>query len=106
MLGSFQGSGHTLPVMVLNMVRLWGIRIPAAYLLAMVLGMGPAGLWWAMFLSNTVTALAAFVWFSRGGWKRRIIDVAPSAVAAPGVGESVVGEVGRIGFQNTKYPAK
>jgi len=77
LLGTFQGSGHTVPVMVLNMSRLWGVRIPAAYLLAIVLGLGPSGLWWAMFLSNTLTAVAGFVWFSAGTWKRKVIDEEP-----------------------------
>jgi putative MATE family efflux protein len=74
LLGSFQGAGHTVPVMVLNMSRLWLLRIPAAYLLAVVAGLGPAGLFWAMFLSNTVTALAAGIWFSTGTWKRKVIE--------------------------------
>ncbi len=83
MLGSFQGSGHTLPIMVLNMSRLWAVRIPAAYLLALALGMGPSGLWWAMFLSNTVTAIAAFIWFSSGSWKRKVIE-SPAAESPAG----------------------
>ncbi len=85
--GSFQGSGYTVPVMVLNMTRLWGIRIPAAYLLAIVLAAGPTGLWWAMFLSNTLTAVAATVWFSRGTWKRSVIDDEPKPAPkkAPGL---------------------
>jgi putative MATE family efflux protein len=74
LLGAFQGSGHTMPAMVLNLSRLWVVRIPAAYLLALVLGMGPAGLWWAMFLSNTLIAIAACVWFSAGTWKRKVIE--------------------------------
>jgi putative MATE family efflux protein len=83
-MGAFQGSGHTVPVMVLNMSRLWAIRIPGAYLLAIVLGMGPLGLWWAMFLSNTLTALGAAIWFSRGTWKRKVIeDEPPPATTAP-----------------------
>ncbi len=77
MLGSFRGSGHTLPVMVLNMGRLWIIRIPAAYLLALVAGMGPTGLWLGMFLSNTITAVAAIAWFSTGSWKRKVIGPEP-----------------------------
>ena len=76
--GSFQGSGHTVPVMVLNVSRLWAVRIPAAYLLGIVLGMGPAGLWWAMFLSNTLTAIAAGIWFSTGSWKRKVIGEEPA----------------------------
>ncbi len=71
LLGSFQGSGYTVPVMVLNMSRLWLLRIPGAYLLAYTVGMGPMGIWWAMFISNTVTAVSGFIWFRRGTWKTR-----------------------------------
>ena len=71
LLGSFQGSGYTLPVMVLNMSRLWVLRIPAAYLLAYTAGMGPLGIWWSMFISNTVITIAGWLWFSKGTWKTR-----------------------------------
>lgn len=76
-LGAFQGSGHTMPVMVLNMSRLWLIRIPAAIVLARWLAMGPKGIWLAMFLSNILTSAAAFFWFSRGTWKRAMIERKP-----------------------------
>lgn len=68
--GGFQGSGFTLPVMVLNIARLWLLRIPLAYLLAVSAGIGRDGLWWAMFASNTITALAGGAWFATGSWKR------------------------------------
>lgn len=71
LLGSFQGSGYTLPVLVLNMSRLWLIRIPGAYLLAYMLGMGPLGIWWAMFASNTVITMAGWLWFRKGTWKTK-----------------------------------
>jgi len=74
LLGAFQGSGHTVPVMVLNMIRLWVIRVPAAYLLGIVLGWGPAGLWWAMFASNVAIAIGAGVWFAAGTWKHKVIE--------------------------------
>ncbi|MCK4305381.1 MAG: MATE family efflux transporter [Candidatus Eisenbacteria sp.] len=93
-LGSFQGSGHTVPVMVLNLSRLWVIRIPAAFLLAIVLGMGPTGLWWAMFLSNTLTAIAAFIWFSTGTWKRKVIEPEIRPADSSRVVGSVAGPVG------------
>lgn len=89
--GSFQGAGHTTPVMVVNVARLWAVRIPAAWLMAVALGMGPIGLWWAMNLSNVLAAVAAFVWFLRGDWKRSAIDRPPAGAAgpapAPGPGE-------------------
>ncbi len=69
LMGSFQGSGHTFPIMVLNLSRLWLLRVPGAFLLAMAAGMGPLGIWWAMFISNTVTTAAGGMWFARGTWK-------------------------------------
>ena len=70
-LGSFQGSGHTMPVMVLNMSRLWALRIPGAYLLAYTAGLGAMGIWWAMFISNTVIAVSGWIWFRTGSWKKK-----------------------------------
>lgn len=99
LLGSFQGSGHTLPVMVLNMGRLWLVRIPAAYLLALTLKMGPLGLWWAMFLSNTLTAIAAAIWFSLGTWKRKVIPEAPrgaQTLPAARAGEGAAGAAATV----------
>ncbi len=72
--GAFQGSGHTVPYMVVNMGRLWVVRIPATWLLAIVWDMGPTGLWWAMNLSNLVAGAVALVWFLRGGWKKPVIS--------------------------------
>jgi len=74
LLGAFRGSGHTVPVMVLNIIRLWGLRVPGAWLLAKTLQMGPTGLWWAMFASNMATAIGAAIWFATGTWKRAVIE--------------------------------
>lgn len=83
LLGSFQGSGYTVPVMVLNMSRLWLLRIPGAYLLAYAAGMGPMGIWWAMFISNTVTAVSGFIWFRKGSWKTRGGKLTADATRTP-----------------------
>ncbi len=80
--GSFQGSGFTLPVMVLNMARLWVMRIPLAYFLAFHTSMGKDGLWWAMFVSNVLTALAGGVWFATGTWKRKSPEILASSTLA------------------------
>lgn len=74
MFGAFQGSGHTVPVMVVNMGRLWAVRIPATWILTRVFEMGPNGLWWAMNMSNVVAGLAAFIWFLKGTWKHPVIE--------------------------------
>ena len=57
--------------MVLNMSRLWALRIPGAYLLAYTFGLGPLGIWWAMFISNTVVTVIGWFWFRRGTWKTK-----------------------------------
>jgi len=72
MFGAFQGSGQTVPVMVVNVGRLWLVRIPFTWLLAVRLELGPSGLWWAMNLSNVIAGAAALAWFLRGDWKRPV----------------------------------
>lgn len=71
-LGAFQGGGDTKPVMVLNITRLWGLRVPLAYVFALALSWGAAGVWWAMFVSNLVIAVAGFIWLGRGTWLSKI----------------------------------
>lgn len=71
-IGAFQGGGDTKPVMVLNIARLWGLRVPLAYVMALTLAWGPLGIWWAMFVSNLVIAVAGFLWLRRGTWLRKI----------------------------------
>jgi putative MATE family efflux protein len=67
-IGAFQGAGDTKPAMFLNIARLWLIRLPLAYILAISFSWGPPGIWWAMFFSNLLIAAAGFYWFRRGSW--------------------------------------
>ncbi|MBL8966490.1 MAG: MATE family efflux transporter [Spirochaetaceae bacterium] len=67
--GAFQGAGATKIIMVLAVVRLWAIRVPLASLLAFGFGIGPVSIWYAMFVSNAVTALAGFVYYKKGSWQ-------------------------------------
>jgi len=46
----FRGSRHNIPPMIVDMVRLWGLRIPLAYFLGNQFG--STGIWWGMALSN------------------------------------------------------
>ena len=70
---AFSGSGHTTPILVLNTTRLWGIRIPLAYYLAIKKHIGPNGIFYAMVVSNVIIAFAAYLWFKKGTWKEKII---------------------------------
>lgn len=79
--GAFQGGGVTRPVMIFNIVRLWGIRVPFSYLLPLAFGLGPLGIWIAMFMSNFIVSIWAFLLFGTGKWKQRI-DMSRVGVSA------------------------
>jgi len=68
-LGAFQGGGMTRPVMIMNIVRLWVIRVPLSYLLPLTFGMGSTGIWVAMLVSNLLVTSWAFILFGKGSWK-------------------------------------
>lgn len=66
--GAFQGGGRTVPVMVLAIVRLWGIRVPLSHLLSLTVFRDPVGIWIASAVSNIVPPIAALVLLRRGSW--------------------------------------
>lgn len=70
--GTLQGAGDTKPLMYLQILRLWGIRVPGAYLLANVFHFGPPGIWMSMFLSNIICFGLGLLWLRRGSWKTAI----------------------------------
>ncbi len=71
--GVFQTAGHTKTSMVLGLVRLWGLRIPLAYTLGVLLT-SSMGVYLGMGLSNVLAAILALLWFLRGAWMRGIIE--------------------------------
>ena len=81
-IGTYQGSGHTLYSMFFDLFRLWGLRIPLVYALGFILKLGPDGVWWAMFASNATTAGLSLLVFLTGNWKRRVIGETPLSVEA------------------------
>lgn len=74
--GAFQGSGYTVPVMVVNLSRIWIFRIPFVYIISMMVLNGPIdinasiGIWWGIFLSNFFAFLLIFFWYLRGNWAK------------------------------------
>ena len=70
--GTLQGAGDTKPLMYLQILRLWGIRVPGAYLLAYVAHFGPSGIWYAMLWSNIICFVVGLLWLRRGSWKTAI----------------------------------
>lgn len=69
--GIFNGAGFTLASLLLSIVSLWIVRFPLAYLLSNNSSLEFSGIWWSFPISNFVAATVAFIWFTRGDWKRR-----------------------------------
>ncbi len=65
------GAGNTLPAMVINLMTLWGIQIPLAWLFSSLLGWGTTGLWAGISVANVANGLIFAYWFRRGRWKHR-----------------------------------
>jgi len=70
--GALQGAGDTKPIMILNIIRLWGLRVPVVFMLVAFTALGPVSIWIGMFTSNLLVAIAGFVILSRGKWMHKL----------------------------------
>lgn len=69
--GAFQGAGEARVPMTITLVTQVLLRLPLAWGLAVPLGLGTTGAWWAMTASMWLQG-AIVVWlFQRGKWKER-----------------------------------
>nr|WP_232700367.1 MATE family efflux transporter [Halobacterium wangiae] len=80
LLGAFRGAGNTKIAMAISMVTLWLGRVPTVYFFAFTLGWGATGIWVGMALGNIVGAAVAALWFTRGTWKKSLVDTSPDPV--------------------------
>ncbi|MBI4681627.1 MAG: MATE family efflux transporter [Nitrospirae bacterium] len=67
--GCLQGAGDTKGTMLIIVSALWIIRLPLAYLLAVVSGYGALGVWLAMVVSMCFQGIAMTMRFRKGHWK-------------------------------------
>jgi putative MATE family efflux protein len=72
--GGLQGAGDTKGTMWSIIISMWLIRLPLAYVLALTLDYGAAGVWFAMVLSMTVQGGLMALRFHRGRWKSLAVD--------------------------------
>ena len=67
---AFNGAGDTRTPTLINIFCFWAFQIPLAYILAVVLHLGPMG----VFIAIPVTELAVIIWsyllFRKGLWKK------------------------------------
>ncbi len=70
---AFNGAGDTTTPTWINFWVYWAVQIPLAWLLAVELGYGPTGVFWAITASQVLLAAVGIVVFRRGSWKTRTI---------------------------------
>ena len=78
LLGVLRAAGEMLAAMTTSLVSQWLLSLPLAYLLSKHTALGADGLWWALPLSNIVTACIAGALFLWGPWKTRKLTGRPS----------------------------
>ena len=69
MANAFNGAGDTKTPTWINLFGFWAFQIPLAYFLAVVLKMGPLGVFIAIPVAETSIAIAAYILFKSGKWK-------------------------------------
>ena len=66
---SFNGAGDTITPTVLNFFGFWCFQIPLAYTLAVLLNMGPKGVFMSIAIAESAMAVVGILLFRRGKWK-------------------------------------
>lgn len=69
-INAFNGAGDTKTPTYINFVCFWLLQLPFAYVMAITLGFGPAGVFWAITLAEVLIAIIAVIWFKKGHWKK------------------------------------
>jgi len=67
---AFNGAGDTRTPTIINLCCFWAFQIPLAYILAVVLNMGPLGLFLAIPITETAVTAASYLLFRKGTWKK------------------------------------
>ena len=70
---SFNGAGDPWTPTIINLFVFWLWELPLAYVLGVVLGMGPRGVFVAITISFSTLAVVSALVFRRGRWKARVV---------------------------------
>jgi len=69
--GVLRGAGDTLIPMFITLLALWGIRIPAAFILSK--SMGEIGIWWAVPIGMVAGMVMTFIYYRTGRYKKKVV---------------------------------
>jgi Na+-driven multidrug efflux pump len=67
------GAGDTTSPMIINVIALWLVQIPLAYLLPRTFGLGSNGIWVALAIGWSAQVALMVVRYRQGRWKSRQI---------------------------------
>ncbi len=70
---SFNGAGDTWTPTIINLFVFWLWELPLAYVLAVVFGVGPRGVFLAITIAFSTLAVVSAVVFRKGRWKTRVV---------------------------------
>ncbi|MGI9065379.1 MAG: MATE family efflux transporter [Pyrinomonadaceae bacterium] len=70
---SFNGAGDTWTPTIINLFVFWLWELPLAYVLAIVLGFGPRGVFLAITIAFSTLAIVSAIVFRRGKWKTKAV---------------------------------
>ena len=70
---SFNGAGDTWTPTIINLFVFWLWEIPLAYVLSVVLGFGPRGVFIAITVAFSTLAVVSGAVFRQGRWKRKVV---------------------------------
>jgi len=68
---AFNGAGDTKTPTLINVVFFWLLQIPLSYWLAIELDWQHSGVFWGVFISETLVGLFTLLLFKRGKWKTK-----------------------------------
>jgi putative MATE family efflux protein len=66
---AFNGAGDTTTPLLVNLASFWLFKIPVAYVLSRIVGMGPRGVFVSIAAAYSLQAIVAGLLFRRGRWK-------------------------------------
>jgi len=70
MSGAFLGTGHAMPALAITVLRVIVLAPILAYFMAITLGWGLVGVWWALMASTLTAGIISMIWFNLGTWKK------------------------------------
>ncbi len=71
MMNAFNGAGDTVTPTWINFLCFWLVQIPLAALATFVFEVGPQGVFWAIAIAYSLSAVVGIALFKRGRWKEK-----------------------------------